>query len=67
LLDKRAEAAAEIGLELSAAETAMLKSIPQAQIEQIIETVTVPDEDRRVLQNCFGNVGRNCSWSAGMR
>jgi hypothetical protein len=48
LLEKRAEAAAEIGLELSAA-AAMLKSTPPAQIEQIIQTVTVPDEHRRVF------------------
>jgi hypothetical protein len=49
LLENRAKAAVEIGLELSAAEKAMLKSIPEAQIEQIIESVTVPDEHRRVF------------------
>jgi hypothetical protein len=49
LLEKRASAAAEIGLELSAGEAAMLNSVPQSQIEQIIENTTVPDEHRRVF------------------
>jgi hypothetical protein len=49
LLDKRAEAAAEIGLELTPAEVTLLTTIPQSQIEQIIANTTVPDEHRRVF------------------
>jgi hypothetical protein len=49
LLEKRAETAAEIGLDLSAAEAAMLNAVPRAQIEQIIENTTVPDEHRRAF------------------
>jgi hypothetical protein len=49
LLEKRAAAATEIGLELSATEADMLKSVPRSQIEQIIENTTVPDEHRRVF------------------
>ena len=54
LLDRRANAAEEIGLELTAAEAAMLDSVPQAQIEQIIDNTTVPDEQRRVF---LGKIG----------
>jgi hypothetical protein len=49
LLEKRALAASEIGLELSAAENAILNSLPRTQIEQIIANTTVPDEHRRVF------------------
>jgi hypothetical protein len=49
LLEKRAAAAAEIGLELSATEATMLNSVPQSQIEQIVQNTTVPDEHRRVF------------------
>jgi hypothetical protein len=49
LLEKRAAAAAEIGLELSATEAAMLDSVPRSQIEQIVQNTTVPDEHRRVF------------------
>lgn len=49
LLEKRAEAAAEIELELSATEAAMLNAIPASQIEKIIENAKVPDEHRRVF------------------
>jgi hypothetical protein len=49
LLDKRALAASEIGLELSPAEIATLNSVPRSQIEQIIRNTKVPDEHRRVF------------------
>lgn len=49
LLEKRADAAAEIELELSAAEAALLNAIPSAQIEKIIENAKVPDEHRRLF------------------
>ena len=49
LLEKRALAATEIGLELSPAEAATLNSVPRSQIEQIIENTIVPDEHRRVF------------------
>ena len=54
LLDKRARAADEIGLELSDVETAMLNGVPGSQIEKIIENTTVPDEHRRVF---LGKIG----------
>ncbi len=49
LLEKRAAAAAEIGLELSNTEAAMLNAIPRAQIQKIIENTPVPDEHRRLF------------------
>jgi hypothetical protein len=49
LLEKRAQAAAEIELDLSAAEAAMLTAIPAAQIEKIIRSTIVPVEHRRVF------------------
>jgi hypothetical protein len=49
LLEKRAEAATEIGLELSPAEITTLNAVPRAQIERIIQNTTVPDEHRRVF------------------
>ncbi len=49
LLEKRGEAAAEIDLELSATEAAILNAIPAAQIEKIIENAKVPDEHRRIF------------------
>jgi hypothetical protein len=54
LLERRAKAAEEIGLELTAAEAAMLDSVPPAQIGKIIENTTVPDEQRRVF---LGKIG----------
>ncbi|MEW6532447.1 MAG: hypothetical protein AB1473_16570 [Thermodesulfobacteriota bacterium] len=54
LLHERSAAAGKIGLELSPTEAATLNSVPCAQIEQIIENTTVPDEDRRVF---LGTVG----------
>lgn len=49
LLDKRVQAATEIGLELSAAEATMLAAIPCQQIQTIIENTAVPDEQRRAF------------------
>jgi hypothetical protein len=49
LLEKRAEAASEIELELSTTEAALLNTIPKAQIEKIIENVSVPGEHRRAF------------------
>ncbi|MBI5572700.1 MAG: hypothetical protein HY914_22340 [Desulfomonile tiedjei] len=49
LLEKRADAAAEIDLDLSPAEAATLNAVPRSQIEKIIETATVPDEQRRIF------------------
>jgi hypothetical protein len=49
LLERRAVAAADIDLELSAAECALLNAIPVAQIEKIIENAKVPDEHRRLF------------------
>jgi hypothetical protein len=49
LLEKRANAASEIELELSATEAALLNAIPEAQIRKIIENTSVPDQHRRVF------------------
>ena len=54
LLEKRADSAQEIDVELSAAETVMLNSVPSAQIEQIIQRTNVPEEHRRVF---LGKIG----------
>jgi hypothetical protein len=56
LLEGRAEAAHEIGLELSPAEVATLNSVPSAQIEKIIENTTVPDAQRRAFLGQVGTV-----------
>lgn len=49
LLDKRAEAAAEIELTLEPAEAAMLNAVPAAQLEAIIDRTQVPEATRRAL------------------
>jgi hypothetical protein len=49
LLDERAEAAAEIDLELTAAEAAMLSSISRQQLEAIISSTKVKPESRRIF------------------
>jgi hypothetical protein len=49
LLDKRAEAAGEIGLVLDPAETAMISAVPAVQLETIIAQTSVPGEHRRVF------------------
>jgi hypothetical protein len=54
LLDKRAEAAREIALELLPAEIMALNAIPRSQLEKTIEKTTVPDPQRRAF---LGQVG----------
>ena len=49
LLQRRAAAAQEIGLELTAAEAAMLATVPVAQLDAIIGSTHVPVEHRRVF------------------
>jgi acyl carrier protein len=49
LLDRRAAAAKQIGLELNTAETIMLGAVPAAQLEAIIAGTTVPQEHRRAF------------------
>jgi hypothetical protein len=49
LLEKRADAAGEIGLVLDPAETAMISAVPAAQLETIIGQTSVPSEHRRVF------------------
>ena len=49
LLDKRADAAGEIGLELTSSEAAMLNTIPRRQLEAIITATKVKPEGRRVF------------------
>jgi acyl carrier protein len=49
LLERRAAAAADIGLTLDAAEAAMLAAVPAAQLETIIARTSVPEEHRRAF------------------
>jgi len=49
LLERRADAAGEIGLELEPAEKTMLAGIPQEQLEAIINRTTVEPEHRRAF------------------
>lgn len=49
LLERRAGAAGEIGLELADTEKAMLESIPAAQLEAIISQTKVKPQNRRVF------------------
>jgi len=49
LLERRAAAAQEIGLELDAAETMMLAAVPAGQLEAIIARTDVPQEHRRAF------------------
>ncbi|HOD84833.1 MAG: hypothetical protein BWX88_05177 [Planctomycetes bacterium ADurb.Bin126] len=49
LLERRAQAAAEIQLELTPAEAMMLTAVPAAQLEAIIDSTEVPDETRRTF------------------
>jgi hypothetical protein len=49
LLDRRADAASEIGLKLDPAERLMLAAVPSGQLETIIGQTTVPEEHRRVF------------------
>jgi len=49
LLEKRAEAADEIGLELDPAEAMMLSAVPEIQLETIIAQTSVPNEHRRAF------------------
>jgi len=49
LLERRAEAAKQIGLELDPAEVMMLGAVPGAQLETIIARTRVPQEHRRAF------------------
>ncbi len=49
LLDRREQAAAQIGLQLDPAEAMMLAAAPAAQLEAVIERTRVPDEHRRAF------------------
>ena len=49
LLDRRAEAAGQIGLTLDPAEVMMLNAVPAEQLELIIARTTVPGKDRRAF------------------
>jgi hypothetical protein len=49
LLEKRAEAAAEIGLSLDPAEVMMLSAVPAAQLEAIVARTEVPEAHRRAF------------------
>ena len=50
LLEKRGEAAGEIGLELTEAERKMLSSIPVEQLEKIIDNTKVKTEHRSIFR-----------------
>jgi hypothetical protein len=49
LLERRAAAAAEIGLALEPAEALMLAAVPAGQLEAIIARIVVPEEHRRAF------------------
>lgn len=49
LLERRAEAAREIGLELDPAEVMMLRAVPAAQLQAIIAKAVVPQAHRRAF------------------
>jgi hypothetical protein len=49
LLERRADAAAEIGLQLDPAEAMMLAAAPREQLGTIIANTRVPEEHRRVF------------------
>jgi hypothetical protein len=63
LLEKRADAAAEIGLELTPAEEMMLKTVPAEQLEAIVARTKVPEEHRRVF---LGRTARLMLLTLGM-
>jgi hypothetical protein len=54
LLERRAAAAREIGLELTPAETAILDSVPEAQLQAMVDHTTVPDSQRRAFLGTLG-------------
>ena len=56
LLEKRAEAAKEIDLELSPAEAEMLAGIPREQLEKIVKNIKVPPEQKSVFLSSFGKI-----------
>jgi hypothetical protein len=56
LLEKRAEAASEIELELSAAERTILEVVPEAQLAAMIENTRVPEMQRRAFLGGIGAV-----------
>lgn len=49
LLERRAEAAEQIGLALDPAELLMLRAVPREHLEAIIARTSVPDEHRRAF------------------
>jgi hypothetical protein len=53
LLERRGDAAADIGLELDPAECAMLNAISREQLAQIVSRTSVPAEHRRVFLGRF--------------
>lgn len=54
LLDQRAGAAAQIALELTPAERAILEAVPEAQLVGMIENTRVPDIQRRAFLGQLG-------------
>jgi hypothetical protein len=75
LLDRRAEAADEIGLQLEPAEAMMLVAAPREQLEAVIASTHVPDEHRRVflgkvaavMLGAVGLVTAGCGETKGSR
>jgi hypothetical protein len=73
LLECRAEAAAEIGLQLGPAEAMMLAATPREQLDTVIANTRVPEEHRRVFLGkvaaamlaAIGIVTTSCSPSPG--
>ncbi len=53
LLEKRAEAAEALGLELTAAERLMIETTPREQIEAIIDGTTVPEDQKPMFSSSW--------------
>jgi hypothetical protein len=56
LLEKKAEAAKEIDLELDKNEADMLAAIPREQLEKIIDNIKVPADQKHVFMSSLGKV-----------
>ena len=56
LLEKRAAAAEAIGLELDAAETALIDSVPESQLDAVIARTTVSPKIRPAFLGCAAGV-----------
>jgi len=54
LLERRAEAARDLALDLAPAERAILEAVPEVQLKRMIENTRVPDVQRRAFLGQLG-------------